>query len=90
MEWYSKTSVFVSKLPEWFKAHPQYSYQLFVAVLVLLLVDTICNWKWTWRPNTHWGWTWLDAMGERTFRFWKSVVYIVLIIFFEILFFKLY
>lgn len=90
MEWYQEMSGFASGLPEWLKAHPQYAYQLFVAVLALLLAGAVCNWKWTWRPHTSWGWTWLEAMGERTFRFWKSVVYAALIVFFEILFFKLY
>lgn len=90
MEWYNEISEFVSGLPKWFQAHPQYVYQLFVAVLVLLLIGTIRNWKWAWRPGSRWGWTWLETMGERTFRFWKSVIYIVLIIFLEILFFKIY
>lgn len=90
MEWYNEISEFVSGLPEWLKAHPQYAYQLFVAVLALLLVGTVCNWRWAWRPNSQWGWTWLDAMGERTFRFWKSVIYIVCIILCEILYFMIY
>lgn len=70
--------------------HPEYAYLIFIGVFLLLLWGIILNWKWAWEPRTSVGWELANTLGERTYRFWKGVFVVIIIIILAVIYFTTY
>ncbi len=94
MEWYENMNSFVEEQMEkcsaWLDAHPGSVYHVVAGVFLLLLIGTIFNWKWAYEPRSRVGWEWYNTFGNWIYRFWRGVVYVIVIIILEILYFKIY
>lgn len=94
MGWYENMNRFVGeqmdKFSVWLDAHPGSACHVFALVFLLLLVGTILNWKWAYEPYSPIGREWYNAVGNRTYRFWRGIFYFAVIVLAEFIYFSSY